>query len=85
MSRRFTQYGTNKQRGCNLAKKCKDFHPEMCFDSIRKEECFSESCRHAHIKGTKRKPEEIKNDVTHNNNSSAKTDETLKSPEPNHF
>ena len=85
MCRKFTQHGTNKQRGCNLGKKCKDFHPKMCFDSIRKGKCFSESCRHAHIKGTTRKPKEIKNDVTQNNNSSEKIDETSKSPEPNHF
>ena len=85
MCRKFTQHGTNKQRGCNKGKKCKDFHPKMCFDSIRKGECFSESCRFFHIKGTKRKPDVIKNTVTHKNNLPNKNVEGAKLLEPDHF
>ena len=54
--RKFTQHGTRQPRGCNQGKKCKDFHPKMCISSLRKGECYSESCRYNHVKGTKRKP-----------------------------
>ena len=67
MCRNFTQHGTQHPRGCNLGIKCKDFHPKMCFDSLRKGECFSESCRFAHVKGTKRQPETVKSGVVENN------------------
>ena len=70
MCRNFTQHGTKQPRGCNLGIKCKDFHPKMCFDSLRKGECFSESCRFAHVKGTKRQPPTVKSSVKHNNNQS---------------
>ena len=80
MCRNFTQHGTKQPRGCNLGIKCKDFHPKMCFDSLRKGECFSESCRFAHVKGTKRQPPTVKNSVAHNNKQS-KNDMS----EPGHF
>ena len=67
MCRKFTQHGTNNKRGCTMGKKCTDFHPKMCFDSIQKGECFSEDCRFAHVKGTKRHPPSIRNNVTHEN------------------
>ena len=56
LCRKFTQHGTRQPRGCNLGKKCKYLHPKMCFDSLRKGECFSESCRYNHVKGTIRHP-----------------------------
>ena len=85
MCRKFTQHGTNKQRGCTQGKKCKDFHPKMCFDSIQKGECYSESCRFAHVKGTKRKPPVIKNNVTHNNKNNLLPGNNKTLPEPDHF
>ena len=68
-----------------MGKKCKDFHPKMCFDSIKKGECFSENCRFAHIKGTKRQPSSIKNNVTHHNNLLTKNEKTQKYTAPDHF
>ena len=44
--KKFIQHGTRQPRGCNLGKKCKLFHPKMCFDSLRKGECFFETCRY---------------------------------------
>ena len=62
-----------------MGKKCKDFHPKMCFGSIKKGECFSENCRFAHIKGTKRQPSSIKNNLL------TKNEETQKYTAPDHF
>ena len=47
---------TNPKVRCNRGKKCKDFHPKMCINSLRKGECFSETCGFHHVKGTKRHP-----------------------------
>ena len=32
------------KKGLYHGEECKDFHPKMCFDSIKKGECFSENC-----------------------------------------
>ena len=53
---KFTQHGTRQPRGCKLGKKCPDFHPKMCINSLRKGECFDESCKFSHVKGTQRHP-----------------------------
>ena len=58
---KFRQHGTRQPRGCNRGKKCKDFHPKMCLNSLRKGECFSETCRFHHVKGTKRHPPVVNN------------------------
>ena len=58
---KYTHHGTRQPRGCNLGKKCNDFHPVMCINSLRKGECFSESCKFNHIKGTKRHPPPTQN------------------------
>eukprot|EP00111_Clytia_hemisphaerica_P002173 TCONS_00006108-protein len=86
MCRKFTQHGTNKQRGCNLGKRCKDFHPKMCFDSIRKGECLNKTCHFTHVKGTRRDPVLVKNTVSHDNKllKRGKDAETQPS-EPGHF
>ena len=67
MCRRFMQHGTRQPRGCTQGKRCNDFHPKMCFDSLRKGECFTESCRYTHIKGTRRHPPITRNEVVQNN------------------
>ena len=46
-----------------MGSSCKDYHPKMCMSSLRKGECFSENCRFNHIKGTKRLPTTVKNNV----------------------
>ena len=50
-------HGTRASRGCNLGKKCKDFHPKMCPTSITKSVCYDLSCLLNHVKGTARKKE----------------------------
>ena len=69
---KFSQHGTRQPRGCNRGKKCKDFHPKMCLNSLRKGECFSESCRFNHVKGTKRHPPVVLNQVGSSNVSGGK-------------
>jgi hypothetical protein len=54
--KKLVQHGTNEQRGCTLGKKCSEYHPIMCRDSLTKGICFNESCRKSHIRGTKRTP-----------------------------
>ena len=49
------KHGTKNDKGCNLGKKCTDFHPKMCPMSISKFECFDAKCNLCHVKGTKRK------------------------------
>lgn len=61
MCRKFTQHGTRQPNGCNLGKRCKQFHPLMCLDSLKTSECFNEKCSFNHIKGTRRQPKLIRN------------------------
>ena len=42
-----------------MGKKCIDFHPKMCPMSISKLECFDSKCNLCHVKGTKRKRDQI--------------------------
>ena len=52
--RKLMNHGTRAKLGCQEGKKCSSFHPKMCFESLRKGECFNNSCNFAHVKGTKR-------------------------------
>ena len=57
--RKLLQHGTKAPNGCTMGRnKCDKFHPKMCPTSIRKGECFNESCRLKHVIGTKRIPRE---------------------------
>ncbi|MGB1915918.1 MAG: hypothetical protein ACPHL3_08115, partial [Paracoccaceae bacterium] len=85
LCKKYTHHGTRQPRGCNLGKKCEFLHPKMCFDSMRKGECYSESCRYNHIKGTRRHPPVNKNQTTWRDhtdytepNQSANSDQTNK-------
>ncbi len=50
-------YGTKSPRGCSLGrKKCPNFHPKMCPQSIRHGECISSECKFQHVRGTRRIP-----------------------------
>ena len=60
MCRKFTKHGTRQPHGCNKGKRCEQFHPAMCINSLRKSECYNEHCSFLHIKGTIR-------DVINNN------------------
>ena len=62
--KKFTQHGTRQPRGCKLGQSCKDYHPKMCLNSLRKGECFTESCKYNHVKGTKRHPPPVKMNMT---------------------
>lgn len=61
MCRKFLQHGTRQPNGCKLGKKCKQFHPLMCMDSLKKSECLNDQCTYHHIKGTRRQPKVAKN------------------------
>ena len=50
------KFGNKAPKGCNQGAKCPNFHPRMCSSSIRRGECFNETCTFTHVKGTKRKP-----------------------------
>ena len=63
---KYMQHGTRQPRGCNKGKSCNLFHPKMCMDSLRKGECFSETCELKHVKGTKRHPPVKKINVKQN-------------------
>ena len=57
--RKLLQHGTKAPNGCTMGRnKCGKFHPKMYPTSIRKGECFNESCRPKHVIGTKRIPRE---------------------------
>ena len=61
MCSKFLQHGTRQPHGCNRGKSCKQFHPLMCMDSLKKSECLNEKCTYNHIKGTRRLPKLVKN------------------------
>ena len=69
---KYMQHGTRQPRGCNKGKNCNLFHPKMCMDSLRKGECFSETCELKHVKGTKRHPPAKKINVKQNQEQSSK-------------
>ena len=58
------KHGNKGPYGCTAGTKCTEFHPRMCSSSINKRECFNEVCTFAHVKGTKRKPANVKNNHT---------------------
>lgn len=50
---RFTAHGTGSG-GCREGLKCSKFHPRMCRDSLRKNECLNPDCTFPHVRGTRR-------------------------------
>lgn len=58
--RKLMEHGNKGPRGCQG--NCKSFHPRMCFQSLKKGECFNEQCNFVHVKGTKRKKDPLKDD-----------------------
>jgi len=48
------KFGNKQPRGCNQGTACENFHPRMCSLSIKRGECFNNSCTFTHVKGTKR-------------------------------
>lgn len=55
--RKYLSHGFRGENGCNLNSKCTMFHPTLCRNSLRKHECFVETCRFINITGTRRKRE----------------------------
>ena len=47
-------HGRKGRKGCDKGDDCNDFHPKMCYSSLRKHECYNNQCRYFHVKGTKR-------------------------------
>ena len=60
------KHGTRARGGCQEGRNCVLFHPKMCFNSLRKGECFDKSCQLTHVKGTRGNPQILEN--THNIN-----------------
>ena len=52
--RKFLANGTNRRRGCIRGENCTNFHPQMCFASLKERVCLRNDCKFMHIKGTKR-------------------------------
>ena len=51
---RLMEHGTKGKNGCKKGEKCHKFHPGICKHSLARHECFNNSCRYFHIKGTRR-------------------------------
>ena len=69
------KHGTRSNKGCNLGKKCSDFHPKMCPMSISNLECFDSKCNLCHVKGTKRR-RDVPPPSKHNKSSVTRAEET---------
>ena len=53
--KKLLKHGNRGPNGCTLGPKCDKFHPKMCVTSLKKKECFRNSCKLVHVVGTKRK------------------------------
>ena len=52
--RKLLSHGTRGPRGCTKGTGCDRFHPKMCPSSLNHAECFSESCKLRHVRGTRK-------------------------------
>ncbi len=52
--RNFVVYGNRSPRGCKKGDRCNAFHPKMCASSLNDGACYNTSCKHRHLKNTKR-------------------------------
>lgn len=73
-------HGTNKEKGCKLGKKCPEFHPKMCFNSIQKSKCVDTKCTLMHIRGTWKK-----NDVKQSHHEEGQKTTSNKTESPDSF
>lgn len=48
------QHGLDRKLGCTLGKRCPNFHPIICRDSLWHRKCYNRHCTYLHLKGTKR-------------------------------
>ena len=78
---KYITHGSRKDRGCTQGNKCMLFHPEMCFNSLRKGECFPTTCAFNHIKGKKLHPPVTTNKV---GNITTNEDRSVKGAEVSH-
>ncbi|KAK4329139.1 hypothetical protein Pmani_000490 [Petrolisthes manimaculis] len=53
--RRLMEHGIKGKHGCKRDNKCRWFHPRLCYNSLMHHECFADSCRKFHVKGTRTK------------------------------
>lgn len=72
LCKKLMQHGTRNPRGCTLGRNCQYFHPNMCMQSLRKSECFNESCSFYHVKGTIRHPK----NTNHNQNTKSQINQS---------
>ena len=61
------KHGTNSTLGCNKGKNCEEYHPKMCFSSLKSRICHATHCKFVHVKGTKRITDDIKIPSKHQN------------------
>ena len=52
--KKLASHGTQGENGCTLGKRCSMFHPIVCKNSLKKNECLIQTCKFLHIKGTRR-------------------------------
>ena len=70
-------HGRTSRKGCDKGDECKDFHPKMCYSSLRKHECYNDRCPFFHVKGTKRvAPESKKSHTQYHSSQSSKGGES---------
>ena len=59
----YCKYGEDKTLGCSLGVNCLLMHPQLCPTSVSHRQCFTNNCRHIHLKGTKRKQDDLLNRI----------------------
>ena len=52
--RNYVMYGNKSPRGCKKGDQCNQFHPKMCPRSLTDGVCYNTTCKHRHLKNTKR-------------------------------
>ena len=52
--RKYTRYGSDKDKGCTDASKCGLYHTKHCPKSVRHRQCFDSNCNMSHLVGTRR-------------------------------
>lgn len=50
---RYGVYSKNNTKGCQKSK-CEEFHPKLCYESMKSRECSRKECKFSHIRNTKR-------------------------------
>ena len=73
--RSFVMYGNRSPRGCSKGESCNAFHPKICYNSLKDGACYNTSCKHRHLKNTRKElPIDVSDtNIIHTNRNSNKT------------